>query len=852
MKYVLHTSDKAGRELMGGKAYALAALRKQDFNIPEWFVISPLAFTETLKRAGLATLQPKEASKAIASLEIPREVQSEIYKALEKLKLRDYKLAVRSSGVIEDGNESSFAGQFESHLNVPSNHLLKYIKKVWESGFTTTILEYYKQRGIDPLLSPPAVLVQKMVKADQAGVLFTLDPVSKNYNHMVISATRGLGDKLMTGEIDGDTYITSRAGKIIKASLVEENNPALTPDLCRKITRLASKLEKHFKCPQDIEWAIEKDKLYLLQARPITTATTSHESEATTLWDNSNIVESYGGIVSPLTFSFASTIYAAVYKRFAEIMGVSRKEIQDNNVVYENCLGFINGRMYYNLINWYKMIVLLPGFTLNSKFMEQMMGVAEPLPSHILEKITIKQATFKAKTIAWYCLVISSVKSLYQLATLDRQIKQFFKLLEEALSTSHKPIEQMSLSELGSYYRKLEKALINNWNAPLINDFYCMIFFGISRKLLKKYCGTQGEQLHNSFLKHQGNIISAEPAKRIKEMALIAAQDKILISAMQSKDPSSMDSAVKNNPKFSKLLKEYMDKFSDRCLEELKLESLTIADDPYILYESILAFALVGSNAGSAMTHQEKNPYQQLNRLMKGSLVKRFILGFLIRFAVKLIRNRENLRFERTRLFGTVRKIATSAGRNLQGSGKIDDYRDIFYLEVNELLGIIEGRLTTLDLKGLIALRKKQAEEFASMPDPPSRFFITGPVAINLDKLITTQPGCKVNVGNTKSGIGCCPGIIRAKVRVIHDPKTDTLRPGEILVAKFTDPGWIMLFANASGILVERGSLLSHSAIVAREMGIPAIVSVPGLMDWLKSGEEVEFDGTTGVIKKLQ
>jgi pyruvate,water dikinase len=175
----------------------------------------------------------------------------------------------------------------------------------------------------------------------------------------------------------------------------------------------------------------------------------------------------------------------------------------------------------------------------------------------------------------------------------------------------------------------------------------------------------------------------------------------------------------------------------------------------------------------------------------------------------------------------------------------------VFFLEVEEVLGFVTGTATTTDLKGLVAVRKAEFARFRETPAPGDRFETRGVVAHGQNYQGISRPREAVE-GQSLRGLGCCPGIVRGAVRVITDPRNATLHSGDILVAERTDPGWIMLFPSASGLLVERGSLLSHSAIVAREMGIPAIVSITGVTHWLKDGDVVELDGSTGVVTRLE
>jgi pyruvate,water dikinase len=229
--------------------------------------------------------------------------------------------------------------------------------------------------------------------------------------------------------------------------------------------------------------------------------------------------------------------------------------------------------------------------------------------------------------------------------------------------------------------------------------------------------------------------------------------------------------------------------------------------------------------------------------------VRRVLFSWGLRNARARVRDRENLRFERTRLFGRVRRIFVELGRKFHALDLLDEPRDIFYLEVNEALGLIDGTTSTTDVKGLTALRKAEFDRYRKTEPPADRFETHGLVHQGNNFRGSTPPA-ELD-GDRRKGLGCCPGIVRGPVRVITDPRNASLHSGDILVAERTDPGWIMLFPAAAGLLVERGSLLSHSAIVAREMGIPAIVSLAGVTRWLKDGDWVELDGSSGVVTKV-
>jgi pyruvate,water dikinase len=209
---------------------------------------------------------------------------------------------------------------------------------------------------------------------------------------------------------------------------------------------------------------------------------------------------------------------------------------------------------------------------------------------------------------------------------------------------------------------------------------------------------------------------------------------------------------------------------------------------------------------------------------------------------------RENLRYERTRGFGVVRQLFCAIGKVFFSEGIIENERDIFYLSKEEIFDHIKGTSINNDLKKLIELRKTEFQNFEK--DVTGERIDTRGMVYQGNDFNPIKHGESLQ-GDLK-GIGCCPGRVRAKVRVVKDPNEVENLNGDILVTSSTDPGWVTLFPTASAILVERGSLLSHSAIVSREMGKPCIVGITGLLQRLKTGDEVEMDGSTGEVKIIQ
>ncbi|MGA7630982.1 MAG: PEP/pyruvate-binding domain-containing protein [Terriglobales bacterium] len=889
-----------GLQELGGKALALLRLEQAGLPVPPWFAIAPSAFTASLTAAGLtkkgaealASEQPERLSSALRPLRPSAEVEREVDDTLRYLSVEGGRFAVRSSAVDEDGSQHSFAGQFDTFLFVDRVGISSKVAAVWRSGFSDRVLEYRRQHQLsNATLAAPAVLVQKMINATASGVAFSADPVSGRRSIAVVSAVPGLGTALVGGEAAADVFKVDRAGAIVDRTIVRKNishrfdpaaaegvsavtlpdaegsKPALTDVQAIAVATLARRAAHASGKPQDIEWAIEGDQLFLLQSRPITTLGDLADPDGTlNLWDNSNITESYNGVTTPLTFSFARSVYTGVYRQFCVILRVPKHKIAANENTFRRMLGLIRGRVYYNLLNWYRVLALLPGFTLNRRFMEQMMGVRESLPDEITREF--EQASTQDRMMD----AVHSVRSVAGLAanyvTLDRQIKQFYARLNETLAPPEPPFEDMRFDELMAHYYKLEQQLLSRWDAPLVNDFFAMIFHGAFRKLTERWCGDANGMLANDAIRGQSDIISLEPAARVREMARVAACHPELVEALRHASTPNAIRVVRKYPDFSALYDAYLAKFGDRCLEELKLESETLHEDPLVLLRNVgeVARATAISRAPEvemvscdhadddqargdrAHTDQAE---QKMRAALRGSPFRRAMLFWVMRQARKRVRGRENLRFERTRLFGTIRRLFLEAGRRLHAIGRLDDARDIFYLEVGEILAFNDGTATTTDLCSLVAVRKQEFAAYREGPPPAERFETRGPVYHSQPYRSSKPAAATESAGDQRKGLGCCPGVVRGKACVVRDPRHAQLTSGCILVADHTDPGWIMLFPSASGLLVERGSLLSHSAIVARELGIPAVISLPGLLDWLQDGDEVELDGAAGTVRRL-
>jgi pyruvate,water dikinase len=243
----------------------------------------------------------------------------------------------------------------------------------------------------------------------------------------------------------------------------------------------------------------------------------------------------------------------------------------------------------------------------------------------------------------------------------------------------------------------------------------------------------------------------------------------------------------------------------------------------------------------------------QAQATLAGRPLRRWVFAWVLKNARERVRTRENLRYERTRIFGRVRTLFLELGGRFHERGLLESPRHIFFLEAEEIFGFVQGYAVGTDLKGLVALRRREYDAYARMEKPADRFETRG-IVYHANRFTGTEGFMPEGVpdGDLRQGTGCGPGAASGRARVVTDPATAHIEPGEILVAERTDPGWVMLFPLASGLVVERGSLLSHSAIVAREMGIPTVIGLEGATAWLRTGDMVHVDGRVGCVRRLR
>ena len=878
----------------GGKADALHALSAAGFRVPRFFGLPCTWFRRHLEAGGLtdrvaALLDSMEEGAEDAAGETLRQLVEGTRLATD---LRDQvtrmwhdhlggvAVAVRSSAVGEDGTERSFAGQHDSFLQVhTADDLAAAIVRCWSSAFTPRALAY--RRMANPTLELDAfrmgVVVQEMVEGEVSGVLFSVHPVTGDRDEVLISAVLGLGEGLVSGELDSDSFTVHKLTGAVERDLAEKGTrlvadpgggtrhesvpagqamaPALHDDQARALAELGIRLQAREGLPQDAEWTLRDGEIVLLQSRPITALPSSPQRPdhpRQTIWNNSNIIESYTGVTTPLTFSFAKKAYEIVYRQFHDLVGVPPQVVDANADLYPNFLGLIRGRIYYNLLNIYRLVALLPGFEFNKPLLEQMMGLKE-----VAEYVPPRPETTTARR---YLVELPKLLRMgsqfgYHICTVERRVAGFFELFEQVVHDHEAhDYRALDLPQIAEVYADLERRLLWNWKVPIVNDFAVMIFYGVLRGVTKTWSVDETGSLHHELLCGEGGLMSTEPAKVALRLAVEIRDDEALAERFVDADADGLLEAYRSRTPDSPIwtkLDDYLDRFGYRCVGELKLEEFSLKDDPRMLLVSLQGYLAGDVPDPDEMDAREKEKRaaaeQKVGRALRGRPIKRALYGWLLRKARAAVRDRENLRFCRTRIFGLTRDLFRGVGWQLYRTGQLADPEDVFYLTTDDLFGYVRGTSTCTDLRGIAGVRRAEFDVFRAEPDPDDNI-VTGGVPYHNNPLRVPQEMADLGADGALSGTACAPGRVRAPVRVVLSPKGEPRLDGEILVAARTDPGWVTLFPTAAGLLIERGSPLSHSAVVARELGIPAIVGIKGLTQTLRNGQEVEMDGGTGEV----
>ena len=865
---------------IGKKAFNLFELTKIGIYSPEWYIIPSIYFDNLYKDKRdmfISILKNKKSFEDINKLSkklkniiiedeyLDKKIECDI---INEIDYKIYPVSVRSSALNEDTEHLSFAGQYSTFLNIKDkNSIIHYIKKCLASQFNIQNLTYKILNKQDIEFQGIAIIIQKMILSEKSGILFTIDPVSGDKEKSVINASYGQGEGIVSDKVKSDMYVYDTVSKkfskhiefktkkmdlcddcgLIEKNIQNEksNIPVLDDKELKELIKTGKRIENYFGSPQDIEFAYQNGHIYILQTRPITS---KNGNKDILVWDNSNIVESFSGPTTPLTFSFANEAYSIIYKLMCLKLGVSKKVIKENEMLFTNMIGFINNRIYYSLNSWFTALSFLPAYKYNKEFMERMMGVKNSFEGKLINKD--KNHSSLWGKLSLLKLIISITKSYFNHS---RNVKRFRKIYNKAMMCYNDDIKQCTDSEEAiNIYMNLKNKLLWEWITPVINDTFTMIFYGLLSKFLQKISKGEGEKLQNNLLSGEGNIESVEVTILLYQISNAIKKNNHALLLINEVSSGEFLNTIEKDNRFKdiyNLFCEYIDKYGNRCVHELKLEVQNLKDNPGKIIPLIKNYANKEELDIDNIIQREKDIRKEAENkvakmLKRYNIIKRIFLRLIFNYLVKntrlYVKNRENLRFIRTNVFGAVKNIFKKIGKEFYSKNIIDSEKDIFYLTVDEIISYIYGTSVMVNLKQVIAFRR---EEYKSNIDRdlPERFNSGYTPYINIPKkdVSVSTEGLK--------GIGCSPGHIKGVAEIVESPYIETAY-GDILIAEKTDPGWLPVFPLYKGIILERGSVLSHSAIVARELGIPVIVGVRGLLSNIENGDMIEMNGSSGEI----
>jgi pyruvate,water dikinase len=886
---------------IGGKARNLAVLQKHGMPVPPWLVLSVEAFDEFLgdglrefrqmlaAPVTLATVE--EWSRSLQEQILARPFPASLRETLEsQVKLRfpapeKTFFAVRSSATDEDSARFSFAGQMESYLYQRfGEDLVEAVKRCFASAFSHRAMVYRLHQGLPILGVRPAVIIQEMVFGEVSGVAFTGHPLTRNPYHLLVNATYGLGEGIVSGELDADSWVLDRNGTIVTRTICQKDAmivfdeaagegtcKAAVPEAQRSVPSLSDAVLKELAArfrvietdvyrgvPQDIEWCVRDGEIFILQSRPVTTLAHINTLEELTIFDNSNVIESYSGVTSPLTYSFITRSFYGSYKGWIRSVNVPEHTVQALEPVLRNMLGYVNGRVYYNLLNWYRMLMVLPGYEENIRYHEQMIGVkmafdlsetrAEGLWANVVHGF--EQWRIRA-TMFTTLLFFESVSA--------RFTKNFYRKVGHYLDEDFHRYSNRQLMEI------FHEVLINcghNWNAEIMNAVGTMIAFGKLKRFVTALEIPDVDAVQNDLLVAEGDIASTKPTQEIIKISEWLRARPEFFELFVSEPEERLMALILNSQeeRFAELrgmLRSYIREYGFRAMNELKLEESTIREDPTFLFTMLKNYLKREAADIGRLQGADRQVRERAEALVFGKCppLKRWKLKRLLKRARYHVKKREELRFLRTKYFGIERSVFNAIGRHFQKAGLIESAKDIFFFKVDELQEMVEGRSPdVVYLRELLALRKREQAENLKK-ESTERLYFYGDLAeqryVEVLSEVEVALGAESADPDVFKGTPCGPGLVEGQAKVVLSSDEATLN-GEILVTKRTDPGWIPLFPSISGLLIERGSVLSHSAVIAREMGIPTVVGLRKITDKVKTGVVLRINGGSGVVERVK
>jgi phosphohistidine swiveling domain-containing protein len=888
---------------VGPKAMSLTRLNRIGLTIPRGFCITAPVLQEHLERnnlvdftkatvAKLAKAEPQTKASILADLRaaimkppLTEEIQCEIethYRALcsssgiRRSALLDAErrtqnaerqyVAVRSSGTAEDLPGHSFAGQYDTYLGVGDlPGCIEAIKKCWASLWTLRAYEYRQKNGFDHLKIGMAVIVQTLIPADVSGVIFTADPLTGGRGRIIIEACFGLGEALVSGKVTPDRFIVGNRSHKIFTRIVSEKKIARTLaasglveeqavprerlSVCcldnkqiKKLAKLAKKVETEFGCPQDIEWAIYKGKIFFLQSRPITALPPKKSWEDRQIWCCNPAKEVIPDVVTPMTFSVIDALLGSFIDPIFRVLCMDRGE----HPIY----GLVAGRIYFNGNIWGAVFRDLPGtggldfmkLAGGHKSLQKVIDKLRNADDEDLPDMKFKRYNFFLK------IPLIIVGTLRNTPQKGRQILS--KVGAENVEWSRLDAASLTTEEIAVYCHKIMMKLTERLGLIL----YLVSVLGAlpGLEILCSKWLRDGETKAGELLAGMGNMVDAAAGLDIWRLAAMAhSKPEIRNLILSNKDWHTIEEELRRDDSGEEFLaawNRFMLLHGHHCRGELELYNKRWSETPdYILKFVRSHLTQMGTmdaiqNFAAAAEHRRQLE-QECRQQLKNPL-KRIIFNHLLVRAQQGSVFRENIKSEVIKQLTAMRKLLIELGKKLADKGVLEKADDIFFLRQEEIAPVVNGK-EQFDIRCAIAARRAEYDKNGSVTPPDAVFGRFDPE--------NYVPDAEDEQTGVLNGLGVSPGRATGKARVILRADSDQqLLAGEILVAPFTDPGWTPYFVPAAAIVMDEGGVISHGSIVAREYGIPAVVNVGNGTRIIKTGQMIQVDGDSGVVRIVE
>ncbi len=783
----------------GGKGSALAHLYQAGYPVPAGFIILPEAFHED---------------------DLSAEAWSQVEHFLQQLRggaNGRSAFAVRSSALSEDAAESSFAGEFETVLDVRTDDSVRAaIEAVRHSRHSQRVQSYSQAKGIETD-HDMAVVVQTLIRADISGVLFTADPVSGSHWRMTGNFVYGFGEALVSGEAEPYTFILERPKGVYEG-------PADFKKHARRLYKLAIKLEKEFGCPQDIEWAVADSKLYVLQSRPITTLVghnpaTGEWNDSLTgdyLWSRNNYGEARPDVMTPLTWSLSNKIYHEISPLPGYAMG-----------------GNICGRFYANVSVMMSMMRAMGQGPEKAK--AQMRGFLGEVPEDLeIPTIPLPRTVILTALPTFIRLMLKERRGGKRVPEFLANNEANCRRLEKQLQTATKP------------------ELLALWH----EEFLPMLRAGIwimggavrpleaTEEVRRELVELVGEEDTNALFSNLNDMDSLGEESSLSEGSL--GEGSLSGGSLLASLGPVVGIARVAEGQMSR--QEYLRRYGHRGPGEAELAEPRPSEDPDWLDRQLADYAQAPIDVDALLAKRKRDFEAAWARLELRHPRRAKKLRKKIDEIGPANRLREDVRSEITRFLGVERSWALRVGA-VTGLGDA-----IFFLEIDEILGLLAGQE---DATHVIPARRQTYERYKALPPYPAiirgrfdAFEWAADPNRRADIYDATRPVSTAPLSDTITGFPGAAGRVEGPVRIIHTPDEGRrLAQGDILVTVTTNVGWTPLFPRAAAVVTDVGAPLSHAAIVARELGVPAVVGCVDATTRLRDGDRVIVDGGRGTVE---